>query len=117
MTPRFQILGRLSNSHAFFFCAETSCYLQCFSICLKMPCVYQDRVVQATLLGGFGCSLSLSGSGALAIPELYEVYGLKMLEQFFKIILLVLVLPYSQRLPLPVSSPSDHFRMMIYQVE
>lgn len=82
-----------------------------------MLCVYQDRVVQATLPGGFGCSLSWSGSGALGILELYEFYGLKMLEQFFRIILLVLVLPYSQRLPLLVSSPGDHFRMMIYQVE
>lgn len=82
-----------------------------------MLCVYQDRVVQATLSGGFGCCLSLGGSGALAILKVYEVYGLKILEQFFRIILLVLVLLYSQRLPLLVSSPSDHFRMRVYQVE
>lgn len=51
--------------------------------------VYQDRVVQATSPGGFGCSLSLSSSGALALPEIWEVYDLKMLVQFFRIILLV----------------------------
>lgn len=33
------------------------------------------------MLGGFGSSLSLGGSGALAIPGLYEVYGLKVLRQ------------------------------------
>lgn len=48
-----------------------------------MLCVYQDRVVRAASPGGFGSSLSLSGSGALALPELYEVYGLKILQTVF----------------------------------